>query len=80
MFLNRLDFMKQAVIDIETLNNEYKSATEVIQRVAVHFGEDVSKFKIEECFALLGNFFERIDVVAKVRSFLILYNIMFEII
>ncbi|CAI6345454.1 unnamed protein product [Macrosiphum euphorbiae] len=59
------DFMKQAVIDIETLNNEYKSATEVIQRVAVHFGEDVNKFKIEECFALLGNFFERIDSVAK---------------
>lgn len=75
MFLKCLDFMKQAVIDIETLNNEYKSATEVIQRVAVHFGEDVNKFKIEECFALLGNFFERIDVVAKVRSFLILYNV-----
>ncbi|XP_060839430.1 inverted formin-2-like isoform X3 [Rhopalosiphum padi] len=59
------DFIKQAVIDIETLNNEYKSATEVIRRVAVYFGEDVNKFKIEECFALLGNFFERIDVVAK---------------
>ncbi|XP_060869000.1 inverted formin-2-like isoform X2 [Metopolophium dirhodum] len=59
------DFMKQAVIDIETLNKEYKSAMEVIQRVAVHFGEDVNKFKIEECFALLGNFFERIDSVAK---------------
>ncbi|XP_025208369.1 inverted formin-2-like isoform X2 [Melanaphis sacchari] len=59
------DFMKQAIIDIETLNKEYKSATEVIQRVAVYFGEDVNKFKIEECFALLGNFFERIDVVAK---------------
>jgi len=66
--------MKQAVIDIETLNKEYKSATEIIQRVAVHFGEDVNKFKIEECFALLGNFFERIDVVAKVRSSLIVYN------
>lgn len=67
IFLNCLDFMKQAIIDIETLNEKYKSATEVIRRVAMHFGEDVSKFKIEECFALLGNFFERIDLVAKVR-------------
>jgi len=61
--------MKQAVIDIEALNEDYKSALEVIRRVAAHFGEDVKKFKIEECFALLGNFFERIDVVAKVRTY-----------
>ncbi|KAE9526798.1 hypothetical protein AGLY_013446 [Aphis glycines] len=59
------NFIKQAVVDIETLNKEYKSATEKIQRVAIYFGEDVNKFKIEECFALLGNFFDRIDVVAK---------------
>lgn len=59
--------MKQAVEDVEKLNENYKTTTEVIGKVAVHFGEDVKKFKIEECFALLGNFFERIDVVAKVR-------------
>lgn len=73
-FLNCIDFIKQAVIDIETLNKEYKSATEKIQRVAIYFGEDVNKFKIEECFALLGNFFDRIDVVAKVRLFQILFD------
>jgi hypothetical protein len=60
--------MKQAMIDVETLNEEFRTVTEVIGRVAVHFGEDAKKFKIEECYALLGNFFERIDVVAKVRS------------
>lgn len=60
--------MKQAVEDVEAINKEYKSITEVIGKVAVHFGEDVNKFKIEECFGLLGNFFERIDVAAKVRS------------
>lgn len=58
--------MKQAVEDVEKLNKEYKITSEIIERVAVHFGEDLKKFKIEECFALLGNFFERIDVVAKV--------------
>lgn len=56
------------MIDMELLNEEFRTVTEVIGRVAVHFGEDVKKFKIEECYALLGNFFERIDVVAKVRS------------
>lgn len=59
--------MKQSVKDVEKLNEVYKSTMEVIGRVAVHFGEDVKKFKIEECFGLLGNFFERIDVVAKVQ-------------
>lgn len=58
--------MKQSVEDVERLNEAYKSTTEVIGKVAVHFGEDVKKFKIEECLGLLGNFFERIDVVAKV--------------
>lgn len=60
--------MKQAMVDVEMLNEKFRTVTEVIGRVAVHFGEDVKKFKIEECYALLGNFFERIDVVAKVRS------------
>lgn len=60
--------MKQAVDDVQRLNEEYKCAAEAINRVAVHFGEDVQKFKVEECFALLGNFFERIDVVAKVSQ------------
>jgi len=59
--------MKQAVEGVNKLNKEYESTMETISKVAVHFGEDVKKFKIEECFALLGNFFERIDVVAKVR-------------
>lgn len=58
--------MKQSVEDVEKLNEEYKCATEVIRSVAVHFGEDVNKFNIEECLTLLGKFFERIDVVAKV--------------
>lgn len=65
--LNCLDFMKQSVEDVEILNEKYKSVIDVIGTVANHFGEDVGKFKIEECFALLGNFFERIDVVAKVK-------------
>lgn len=59
--------MKQAIEDVNKLNQAYESTVETIFKVAVHFGEDVKKFKIEECFALLGNFFERIDVVAKVR-------------
>lgn len=69
--------MKKSVEDVEILNEEYKCVVDVIGRVANHFGEDVGKFKIEECFALLGNFFERIDVVAKVKQsflFFIIYN------
>lgn len=64
--LNCLDFVKEAVADIENLNEEFKSVMEVIGRLAVHFGEEVKKFNVDECFALLGNFFERIDVAAKV--------------
>lgn len=59
--------MNQSVEDVEKLNGEYKSTIDLIGSVANHFGEDVKKFKIEECFALLGNFFERINVVAKVK-------------
>lgn len=59
--------MKQSVTDVDQLNDKYKHVADVIQRVAVHFGEDAKKFKIEECFGLLGNFFERIDVAAEVR-------------
>lgn len=60
--------MKEAMDDVQRLNEKYKCAAEAIGKVAVHFGEDVQKFKVEECFALLGNFFERIDVVAKVSQ------------
>lgn len=65
---NGLDFVKDAVADVENLNEEFKSVTDVIGRLAVHFGEEVKKFNVDECFALLGNFFERIDVAAKVRA------------
>lgn len=64
---NALDFVNDALADVENLNDEFKSVTEVIGRLAVHFGEEVKKFNVDECFALLGNFFERIDLAAKVR-------------
>lgn len=66
--LNVSDFMKKSVEDVEKLNEEYQSTVEIIAKVAVHFGEDVSKFKVEQSFALLGNFFERIEVVAQVSD------------
>lgn len=65
--LYRLDFTKQAMEDVEKLNEKCKSTVEAIDGVAIHFGEDVKKFVVEECFTLLANFFERIDAVAKVR-------------
>ncbi|XP_050537828.1 inverted formin-2-like isoform X43 [Daktulosphaira vitifoliae] len=59
------DFLKQSLKEVEELSNRYKNTMDVVKDVAVYFGEDVTKFKIEECFSLLCNFFERIEVVAQ---------------
>lgn len=62
-----VDFLKQSLKEVEKLNNQYKSTMDAVKDVAIHFGEDATKFKIEECFSLLCNFFERIEVVAQVK-------------
>lgn len=65
--------------DVERLNEKCKNTVETIDRVAKHFGEDMKKFVVEECFTLLANFFERIEIVAKVsillRIILLLYRL-----
>ncbi|XP_050547200.1 inverted formin-2-like [Daktulosphaira vitifoliae] len=58
-------FLEQSVIDVEELNDHYKIAIVDIQKVAIYFGEDLTKFKIEECFGLLGNFFTQIKDIIK---------------
>lgn len=60
--------MKEIVVEVKNLNEGLRSATEAIEQFATHFGEDAKKFNVDECFALLGNFFERVTVVAEVRS------------
>lgn len=71
--------MEKTEADVDKLNEEFQSVTGVIERLAVHFGEEPKNFNVDECFALLGHFFGCVEAVAKVRSTIIvnlwlLYN------
>uniref|UniRef100_A0A1B6EW46 FH2 domain-containing protein n=1 Tax=Cuerna arida TaxID=1464854 RepID=A0A1B6EW46_9HEMI len=54
------EFLKKALKDVETLERLMSEARAAEKRLAVHFCEEPAKFKVEECFLLLADFFAKV--------------------
>ncbi|KAG8282955.1 actin binding, variant 2 [Homalodisca vitripennis] len=54
------EFLKKALKDVETLERLMGEARAAEKRLAIHFCEEPAKFKVEECFLLLADFFAKV--------------------